>query len=255
MTLHYRQPIAIGWSMPALALIAATGPLGGQYSLSELMGASIVAGAALLALGLLGVGERLMGLLPLPIVLGMFAGSTLHLVTDVCGGLESQLLVVGAALAGLAILRTVMGAVEKMATGEPRLSAFIAFSIAASPLTIAGIGPIFWATAGGLLVATTVERAATPEPTPRVPRVAVVSAEATSDRPRSASASRNWRIAFGPMPCSRSSAASPTPTICSNRSYPAPASARRAGAASVGRSLSMSDSSAIVRPFVNPGAG
>lgn len=338
MTLRYRQPIAIGWTMPGLVLIASTGPLGSAHSLAELMGASIVAGVVVLALGVAGVGERLMQLLPLPIVLGMFAGSTLHLITSVFGALGSEPLVVGAALAGflgarridrpwlppiagavalgttaaalagqvhaaslawgaprvdlirpsfdagsivalslplvlvilgtgtiqgvgvmrgegfrppvsgitsvvgiaslvnalfgghpasvqssgtailagedagprdgryvaaliaatgciliavgattvgglngvlpaslvaalagLAILRTVMGAVEKMATGEPRLSAFIAFSIAASPLTIAGIGPIFWAMVGGFLVAVTVERAVCPWVTLRGP--------------------------------------------------------------------------------------
>ena len=47
----------------------------------ELVGANLVAGVAILALALLGAGERVMRLVPLPIVVGMFAGSVLEYVT------------------------------------------------------------------------------------------------------------------------------------------------------------------------------
>jgi benzoate membrane transport protein len=110
MTLHFRQPIAIGWTMPGLVLISTAGPLGTRYSLGDLAGASIVTGVVVLAFGLLRMGDRLVRLLPLPIVLGMFAGSTLHLVSGVFAGLNAAPGIVGAALGGfvaaLAVNRT-----------------------------------------------------------------------------------------------------------------------------------------------------
>lgn len=57
-----------------------------------------------------------------------------------------------AALAGLAVLSTVLDALKKTITSELPLSAFFALAIAASPLTLFGIGSTFWALVGGLLV-------------------------------------------------------------------------------------------------------
>jgi benzoate membrane transport protein len=59
-----------------------------------------MSGVAIIALGLLGVGERLMRWLPLPIVMGMFAGNVLGYATGVFRNLEVQPLVVGATILG-----------------------------------------------------------------------------------------------------------------------------------------------------------
>jgi len=80
LTLRYRQPLAITWTIPAWfsspAPAAASRPGSSQ-------GASLVAGVLIVALGLLGVGARLMRWLPFPIVMGMFAGSIFGCVTGI----------------------------------------------------------------------------------------------------------------------------------------------------------------------------
>jgi benzoate membrane transport protein len=104
LTLRYRQPIPITWSIPGLVYL---GTLAGQYSFAELVGANLVAGLLILALGLLGVGRRIMAWLPLPIVLGMFAGSILEYVLRLVQVTVDDALVVGSAIAGYLVGRAV----------------------------------------------------------------------------------------------------------------------------------------------------
>jgi len=75
ISLYFRQPIPITWTIPGLVYL---GTLVDRFSFAELVGANLVAGVLLLALGLLGVGGRIMRWLPLPIIMGMFAGSILE---------------------------------------------------------------------------------------------------------------------------------------------------------------------------------
>ena len=96
-TLRYRQPLAITWTIPGLVFLATVSDL---YSLPEIAGASLAAGIMILALGFLGVGARLMRWLPLPIVMGMFAGSILGYATGIFEQLGAQPWVVGAAIVG-----------------------------------------------------------------------------------------------------------------------------------------------------------
>ena len=72
----YGPPVA--WTIPGLVYL---GTLAGQYSIAEIVGANLITGVLIIALGLLGVGARIMAWLPLPIVMGMFAGSILSYVT------------------------------------------------------------------------------------------------------------------------------------------------------------------------------
>ena len=72
LSLRYRQPLPIGFTVPGLVLLASAAR---RYSHAEMVGACLVTGAIMLVLGLLGVGERLLRWLPLPIVLGAFAGN------------------------------------------------------------------------------------------------------------------------------------------------------------------------------------
>jgi benzoate membrane transport protein len=65
-----------------------------------------------------------------------------------------------ASLAGLAILSALMDALRKVVVTDLPMSAFFALAIAASPLTLLGIGSAFWALAGGLGVSLLVERRA-----------------------------------------------------------------------------------------------
>jgi benzoate membrane transport protein len=102
LTLRYRQPIPITWSIPGLVYL---GTLAGDYSFAELAGANLVAGLLILALGLVGVGRRIMAWLPLPIVLGMFAGSILEYVVRLVEVTVDDALVGGSAIAGYVVGR------------------------------------------------------------------------------------------------------------------------------------------------------
>jgi benzoate membrane transport protein len=95
--MRFRQPIPIGWSLAALVFLASNGD---RYSHAEIAGACLVAGVIIVALGFLGVAERLMRWLPLSIVMGMFAGNVLGTVGVAFKNLEIQPVVVGSAIAG-----------------------------------------------------------------------------------------------------------------------------------------------------------
>jgi benzoate membrane transport protein len=97
LSIRYRIPIPIGWTMPGLVFIASTGD---RYTHAEIAGACLIAGVMIVALGLSGAGERLLRWLPLSIVMGMFAGNVIGAVGGAFQQLETQPFVVGAAIAG-----------------------------------------------------------------------------------------------------------------------------------------------------------
>ena len=78
LSVYYRIPVPITWSIPGLIYL---GTLAGEFTFAEIAAANLVAGLLILALGILGVGGRIMRWLPLPIVMGMFAGSIFSYVT------------------------------------------------------------------------------------------------------------------------------------------------------------------------------
>ena len=55
ISLRYRQPIPITWTIPGLVLL---GAVGGNFSAPELAGACLAAGVALLVLGMAGAGAQ-----------------------------------------------------------------------------------------------------------------------------------------------------------------------------------------------------
>lgn len=97
LSLVYRQPIPITWTIPGLLYM---GTLAGQYSFAELVGANLMAGVLIVALGLAGIGGRIMDWLPLPIVMGMFAGSILEYVVRMVKATAEDVVVGGATVAG-----------------------------------------------------------------------------------------------------------------------------------------------------------
>lgn len=101
LSLYYRQPIPITWTIPGLVYL---GTLSGQYPFEEMAGASLMAGAVILALAVLGIGARLIAWFPLPIVLGMFAGSILSYISNVVKATVGD-----AAIAGTTVLGYVLG--------------------------------------------------------------------------------------------------------------------------------------------------
>lgn len=97
LSLYYRQPIPITWSIPGLIYL---GTLSGEFTYSEMVGANLLAGLLIVALGLLGIGGRIMVWLPLPIIMGMFAASILGYVTGAVAATVTDVIVAGSTVAG-----------------------------------------------------------------------------------------------------------------------------------------------------------
>jgi benzoate membrane transport protein len=135
--LKYRQPIPITWTIPGLVYL---GTLAGQYTIAEMVGANLVAGILIIALGSMGVGARIMAWLPLPIVMGMFAGSILSYVTRLVSVTVADVAVAGAAVAGFLIGRAV-----RKAGAPPLAFAMVAGGIAVLATGSAASAPVEWA--------------------------------------------------------------------------------------------------------------
>jgi len=78
-TLAYRQPLIFLWSIPGAVLL---GPALGHLSFPQVIGAFLVTGALLLALGFSGWVRRAMEAIPMPIVMAMVAGVFLRFGLD-----------------------------------------------------------------------------------------------------------------------------------------------------------------------------
>jgi benzoate membrane transport protein len=104
LSLVYRIPIPITWTIPGLIYL---GTLSGQFSFPEIVGANLMAGVAIILLGLLGFGKKIMAWLPLPIVMGMFGGSILVYVTRMVSASVEDVLVAGVTLFAYLIARFV----------------------------------------------------------------------------------------------------------------------------------------------------
>ncbi len=104
LSLRFRQPIPITWTIPGLVYL---GALSGQYGYAEMVGANLLAGVLIIALGVAGVGARIMAWLPLPIIMGMFAGSILGYMTRMVSATVSDALVAGTTVAAFLIGRAI----------------------------------------------------------------------------------------------------------------------------------------------------
>ena len=78
-TLAYRQPLIFLWSIPGAVLL---GPALGHLTFPQVIGAFLVTGALLLALGFSGWVRRAMEAIPMPIVMAMVAGVFLRFGLD-----------------------------------------------------------------------------------------------------------------------------------------------------------------------------
>lgn len=97
LSLRTRQPLPVTWTIPGLVYL---GTLGSRFPLSEIFGGVLVAAAILLVLSLAGAGGRMMKWLPLPIVMGMFAGSILDYLLRTVAATVADLAIAGSVLAG-----------------------------------------------------------------------------------------------------------------------------------------------------------
>ena len=128
MTVRFRQPLLITGNIFAIIFFAS---LGDRLGFAELVGASIVAGAVVLAAAILGLTDRIAEWLPAPIVYGLIAGAVMPFVADVFTSLSTSQegvripaevpLMVGAALVAYLVSQRAFGT-----RVPPILAAFVA---------------------------------------------------------------------------------------------------------------------------------
>lgn len=104
LSIYFRQPIPITWTIPGLVYL---GTLAGRFSYAEMVGANLVAGLLILALAALGIGERIMRWLPLPILMGMFGGSILEYIMRLVTATVNDFLIAGAAVGAYLVGRLI----------------------------------------------------------------------------------------------------------------------------------------------------
>jgi len=135
LTLYYRQPIPITWTIPGLIYL---GTLAGQFTFPELVAANLAAGVLIVVLGLLGIGGHIMEWLPLPIVMGMFAGSILGYVTRMIKVTVEDFVVAGPTVVGYLVGRAIGNArlpPVGLAVVSGGVASFLAHRAQAAPIT------------------------------------------------------------------------------------------------------------------------
>jgi benzoate membrane transport protein len=103
---RYRQPLVVTGNVFILIFVLL---LGAELGWTELVGATMLAGAIVLVLGLTGLTDRLASLLPAPIVFGLLAGTVLPFVAGMFTELGQATLIVGSTLAAYFLARAALG--------------------------------------------------------------------------------------------------------------------------------------------------
>lgn len=103
---HYRQPLLVTGNVFIFIFVVL---LGRDLRWSELVGATMLAGILVLALGLTGLTDRLAALIPPPIVFGLLAGAVMRFARDMFTELGTATLVVGTTFATYLVARAVLG--------------------------------------------------------------------------------------------------------------------------------------------------
>jgi benzoate membrane transport protein len=127
LSLRLRQPIPITWTLPGLVYL---GTLAERFSFAELVGANLIGGILILVLGVLGVGGAVMRWLPLPIIMGMFAGSIVPYVTQMVAATVHDVAIAGMTVGGYLIGRAI---------GNPRVPP-VGLAVVAGGLAVAWAG-------------------------------------------------------------------------------------------------------------------
>lgn len=106
LALHYRQPLLLTGNLFVIIYIAS---LGGEIGYAQLVGATIIAGIAVVLVSVLGITSQFARWIPAPIVFGLLAGAVVPFLTDIFNSLaEAPHIVAGTFLAyvlGRAILK------------------------------------------------------------------------------------------------------------------------------------------------------
>jgi benzoate membrane transport protein len=92
LTFIFRQPLMVAWSTTGVVFLAS---FAGRFSYNELVGATLVAGVVVALIGLFGLSERLVTILPAPIVFGMLCGIVLPYIVRIFTELGHAPLLIG----------------------------------------------------------------------------------------------------------------------------------------------------------------
>ena len=130
----YRQPLVFFWTIPGTVLV---GPALAHASFNEVVGAFLVTGLLMIALGLSGVVRRVMDAVPMPIVMGMVAGVFLPFGLAWVKAFESDLPIA----LSMTLTFLALSAVPGIARRLPPLIIAMAVGIAAIALTRTGTLP------------------------------------------------------------------------------------------------------------------
>lgn len=130
----YRIPLVFFWSIPGTVLV---GPALVNATFPELIGAFVVTGLLMLALGLTGVVRRVMDAIPMPIVMGMVAGVFLPFGLDWIKAFERNL----AIALSMTLTFLALSAVPTISRRLPPLIVAMAVGIIAITLTRTGPMP------------------------------------------------------------------------------------------------------------------
>lgn len=106
LVLRYRQPLLLTGNIFILIFVAS---LGTEFEWAELVGASMVAGALVLALSVGGLSRRLSEWLPPPIVFGLLAGAVLPFLVEAFTLLSDHRFLVGGTIAAYLVAYRVIG--------------------------------------------------------------------------------------------------------------------------------------------------
>lgn len=133
LSLRYRVPVVIAWSIPGSALLVSALP---QVGLAHAVGAYLMANLVLLAIGTSGAFDRIIARLPGSIAAGLQAGILFSFGTEVFRALPTQPLLVLSMFAGYLLVRRLrpryavaavlaIGALVTVATGQLRTEALV----------------------------------------------------------------------------------------------------------------------------------
>ena len=118
-TLRYRQPLVFAWTIPGtILLISALDHL----AFEQAVGAYLLTGLLIALVGVTGLAERMMALLPKPIVMGMVAGIFLDFGLRMVAAFSDDPLLATAMVGGF-VLATVTSALRRL--GPPILVALL----------------------------------------------------------------------------------------------------------------------------------
>lgn len=129
------QPISGAWSIPAAVMLGGTL---GYFTFEEAVGAYFMAGVLVFLLGITGLVNRLIRLIPMPIIMAMIAGALMRFATGIMTGVSDLPLIAGATVVtyfiSLATFRRVTPIIPALVVG---LSLFYLFGEAVPVATTA----------------------------------------------------------------------------------------------------------------------